>query len=60
VHDFRFFSSAPEKLPPEAIKATINKLSQGTPFPWEEVGFLCVFRVATFFIVVLADFDLLL
>lgn len=31
------FSSAPEALSQEAIDSSINKLSQGTPFPWEQV-----------------------
>ena len=33
----RLLSTDSKALSPEAVKASVNKLSQGTPFPWTEV-----------------------
>lgn len=33
----RYLSTTPEALPPQVIDASLNKLSQGTPFPWTKV-----------------------
>jgi hypothetical protein len=36
----RYLSSGPTALTQEEIRASVNKLSQGTPFPWEQVRYI--------------------
>jgi hypothetical protein len=38
---FRSLSSGSKALTQDEINASVNKLSQGTPFPWEQVRFDC-------------------
>jgi 4a-hydroxytetrahydrobiopterin dehydratase len=38
---FRSLSSGSKALTQDEINASVNKLSQGTPFPWEQVRFEC-------------------
>ena len=42
---WRFVSTEPTALSSEEIAASVNKLSQGTPFPWEQVGVFNLLRL---------------